>query len=263
MLTQVEFKSLLNQKKGLIFDIEGTLTNDGRLISGALEVISKLRERGYQLRFLTNMTGKLPEALKTWLMDLGLNVETHEILTSVTTALTYLSKERSAEYGFFAIPESIKPAFSQLKMDDISPDYVVIGDLESGFTQDLLDQILQYLLAGADLISFHKNLYFMRGQKWHIDSGIYIQAFEKITGKEALVTGKPSEMIFKQACISMGLTQEEVMIIGDDLLTDIEGAKRLGLFSLLVGSGKFKKESDIPQSVGFYLNSVSTLLSYL
>lgn len=265
MLAQREFQSLLLQKKGLILDIEGTLTQDGALIPDVDVVIIKLRQMGYQLRFLTNMTGKSPESLAVWLKDLGLEVRADEISTSVTTAINYLAKERMNEQGFFAIPEVIKPLFSSFKSNPKAPDYVVIGDLASEFTQELLDQILQYLIEGADLICFHKNLYFKRAQKWHLDSGTYVQAFEQITQRAALVTGKPSEMIFKQAYHSMGLMKDEVMIIGDDPLTDIKGAETLGISSLLVGSGKFTQtaESSMPSTIAFYLKSVSDLIPYL
>lgn len=45
---------------------------------------------------------------------------------------------------------------------------------------------------------------------------------------------KPLKKAFKQAVATLGLPQEEVIMIGDQLLTDILGANRAGLKSILV-----------------------------
>lgn len=253
-----------NRVKGFIFDMEGTLTNGGKLIPGVTDLINFLREQDYKIRFLTNMTGRMPAQLAAELRALGLKIYSHEIRTSVTTAIEYLQTDKVGKKGFFAIPQNIRVEFIGFQQDEVSPDYVLIGDLEAEFTYELLNQILQYLDQGAELIAFHKNRYFMRNQKRHLDSGIYVESFEAILGIKATITGKPSPTIFTQAIDSMSLTAEEVIIIGDDLLTDIAGAKRLNIPAILVGTGKFdRSKQEIPESVNLYLDSASELISLL
>ncbi|MBO9129566.1 YqeG family HAD IIIA-type phosphatase [Bacillus sp. 165] len=45
---------------------------------------------------------------------------------------------------------------------------------------------------------------------------------------------KPMTRAFKQALNSMNYTEEEVVVIGDQLLTDVLGGNRLGLHTILV-----------------------------
>lgn len=44
--------------KGIILDIDGTLVLNQKALPGALETVSILKERGYQLRLISNMTSK-------------------------------------------------------------------------------------------------------------------------------------------------------------------------------------------------------------
>lgn len=55
---------------------------------------------------------------------------------------------------------------------------------------------------------------------------------------------KPMRKAFQQALRLMQLTKEEVVVIGDQLLTDVFGGNRLGLHTILV--------SPVSQSDGFF-----------
>jgi ribonucleotide monophosphatase NagD (HAD superfamily) len=50
--------------KGIILDIDGTLTHDGSAIKGAVDVIANLRKSNFKLRFVTNTTGRSPEQIQ-------------------------------------------------------------------------------------------------------------------------------------------------------------------------------------------------------
>lgn len=45
---------------------------------------------------------------------------------------------------------------------------------------------------------------------------------------------KPSNVPFRKAMNMMGLTPEETMVVGDQMLTDVFGGNRLGLYTVLV-----------------------------
>ncbi|MFD1736647.1 YqeG family HAD IIIA-type phosphatase [Bacillus salitolerans] len=45
---------------------------------------------------------------------------------------------------------------------------------------------------------------------------------------------KPMTRAFKQALINMNLRQNEVVVIGDQLLTDVLGGNRMGIYTILV-----------------------------
>lgn len=79
-----------------------------------------------------------------------------------------------------------------------------------------------------------------------------------------VITGKPSKEIFVTAMTSMGLTSDEVIIVGDDINTDIKGAELLGITSILVETGKFQlsESTTVPECVGLFIPNVGMLKKY-
>jgi ribonucleotide monophosphatase NagD (HAD superfamily) len=55
--------------------------------------------------------------------------------------------------------------------------------------------------------------------------------------------GKPSKAFFDLALRDMGLRNEQVAMIGDDIITDIGGAHHAGMRGILVRTGKFREDA--------------------
>ena len=52
--------------------------------------------------------------------------------------------------------------------------------------------------------------------------------------------GKPSELFFRTALADLRLSASEVVVVGDDIATDIFGAQNMGMRSVLVKTGNFR-----------------------
>jgi HAD superfamily hydrolase (TIGR01458 family) len=72
-----------------------------------------------------------------------------------------------------------------------------------------------------------------------LDAGAFVRALEYATGRAAVVLGKPDRAFYDAAVTDLGLDAHEVVMVGDDIRTDIEGAQRAGLAGVLVRTGKF------------------------
>lgn len=226
--------------QGILLDIDGTLVLHGQPLPGAIETLNTLRLAGYALRFITNATGQRREQIAARLAGLGFTIHADEIQTSVDAGLHYLTTQRAGQSGFLAIPDAIKPLFADLPQTTTQPDYVLLGDLDAQFDYAILNQIFNYLRAGSQLITFHRNPFYFRGGQAWLDSGAFTLALEQITGQQAIVTGKPSAALFLSGLASMGLQPDQVIMVGDDATSDYLGASALGIRAYLVGSGKFQ-----------------------
>ena len=60
----------------------------------------------------------------------------------------------------------------------------------------------------------------------------------------ALNVSLPEKKIFNMAIQDMGVLKNEVVMIGDDILSDIKGAKDIGIKTIQVKTGKYQ-ESDL------------------
>lgn len=247
--------TLRNGIKGLIFDIDGTLILHNKPLSGAIDTINALRSANISLRFVTNATGQSPKELAQKLQHLGFHLNADEIQTSVTACQQLLTDEFKGKTGYVAVPDTTKTilagALENIKQTEEKPDFVLMGDLGNHFDYQILNKIFNYLLQGAQLITFHRNPYIFRDSQTWLDSGAFTMAFEAITQQSARVTGKPFPALFDSAARSMGLNNDQVLVVGDDIYADIPGAINAGMASALVCTGKFKPEhlsNDYPQA---------------
>lgn len=84
---------------------------------------------------------------------------------------------------------------------------------------------------------------------------------EAAAGKNAKVMGKPSETFFMLVLESLQRSPNEVVVVGDDITSDIVGAQTMGMRSILVKTGKYKP-SQLENPVAkptWVLDSVSEL----
>ena len=73
-----------------------------------------------------------------------------------------------------------------------------------------------------------------------LDIGCFIAGLEYSTQRKAECIGKPNSMFFELAVQKLGLSCSEVVMIGDDIDSDVGGAMNAGCQGLLVKTGKFR-----------------------
>jgi ribonucleotide monophosphatase NagD (HAD superfamily) len=75
-----------------------------------------------------------------------------------------------------------------------------------------------------------------------------------------VILGKPAAPFFEAAIEKLGVPAEQLLMVGDDIETDIGGAQAAGLKGALVKTGKFRP-ADLEGSIRPYavLNSVAEL----
>jgi HAD superfamily hydrolase (TIGR01450 family) len=122
---------------------------------------------------------------------------------------------------------------------------VVVGDAGDDLRFGVLDTAFRCLLAGADFIAMHRNLWWVTGRGPTLDSGALVLGLEAATGRRATVAGKPFPTVFRQAAAAIarelsqpGLPRHAVAMVGDDVRQDVLAAKRVGLRGVLVLTGK-------------------------
>jgi len=95
------------------------------------------------------------------------------------------------------------------------------------------------LFEGAELIALQKNRFWLSDDGYTLDAGAFVALLEYAANKESILIGKPSKAFFETALNDLGCTIDEVLMIGDDIESDIKGAQAIGIKSVLVQTGKF------------------------
>ena len=147
-------------------------------------------------------------------------------------------------------------------IDDLEPEAIILGDLYKEFSWEKLNKAFQIILeANPLIIALHKNRYCKRENKLGLDLGPFVAALEYATSKKSVLIGKPEKNFFNLAIEDIKLKNEEVLMIGDDIIADIGGAKNILLKTIQVKTGKFQKkdETNLYLQPDYRIDSISRL----
>jgi HAD superfamily hydrolase (TIGR01458 family) len=178
------------------------------------------------------------------LSSIGFEIPIEYIFTPPLAAVAWL-KNAGKHHCYLLTTEDLYRDFEQECVCDTGSkvDFVIIGDAGDKLTYDNLNTAFRHLMNGADLIALEKDRYWMTPGGLSLSAGPFVQALEFATGKAATIVGKPSKTFFDLALRDMGLRADQAAMIGDDILTDIGGARTIGMQGILVRTGKYRKDA--------------------
>ena len=229
----------LGDVRGVVLDLDGTVYAGDTVIPGAPAVVDTLRSAGFGVRFATNTTRLSRQALVERLGRLGIDVQAEDLITAPVAAAAWLRERRIRTVALY-VAAAGRADFDEFGIDEGAPGAVVVGDLGAAWTFDLLNRAFRQLLAGAELLAIQRNRYWKTVEGLTLDAGPFVAALEYAAGKRAVTAGKPSAAFFEAAAGSLGLPASQVLMVGDDVVSDVEGAMSAGLRGALVQTGKFR-----------------------
>src|SRR5205085_11191350 len=111
------------------------------------------------------------------------------------------------------------------------------------FSYTNLARAFHELEAGAELYCLHKNRWWQTRRGPLLDAGAFVAGLEYAADVEAPVLGKPSPAYFAAAVEALDAEPAMTWMVGDDIESDIAGAQRFGLQTILVRTGKFRPDT--------------------
>jgi ribonucleotide monophosphatase NagD (HAD superfamily) len=162
-------RTMLEDVRALLIDLDVVLYVEEEPIAGAAEAVRRLREHGLPLRFVTNTTAHSRDRTLHKLARLGLEVDDRELITPAALAVRHC-RERGYHGVALIMNEEVKRGFKELQETTDRADAVIIGDLGSAFGYDVLNHSFRQVMDGAELIALQKNRYWMRADGLSLDS---------------------------------------------------------------------------------------------
>lgn len=256
---------MIEKYDGFIFDLDGTIYLDDKLIPGAALIIDKIRKMGKRLVFLSNKTTGSVNDYYNFLLRSGIEVDLNEILNSTIIIQNYLKKNHAKE-RFFAVGE--KKFIEKLKKSKLiyseNPNEIeiVVVTLDRTLNYRKLEIAANALDNGARFYAANiDNTCPVIGGEI-LDAGAIISALEKRTGRKLEKNfGKPSKYILDHALKLLDMEKSKCLIIGDRLETDIAMGNKFGIDTALVSTGVIKSYNQKSKYQPKYrINSVRDLL---
>jgi HAD superfamily hydrolase (TIGR01458 family) len=228
----------------ILLDVDGTFHVSGKPIGDASRAVRTLRENGHRLRFVTNNTVRSRAVLAQELRALGLELHDSELQTPAAAAARELAGRRVLALTMNAILDDL----DGLELVGMGAEAVLIGGADETdepqrvFSHMNLARAFSELEAGAELYCLHKNRWWQTERGPLLDAGLYVAGLEWAAGVDATVLGKPSAAYFSAALAALDADAEMTWMVGDDIESDIAGAQRYGLKTVLVRTGKFRPD---------------------
>ncbi|OQR74319.1 haloacid dehalogenase hydrolase domain-containing protein 2-like [Tropilaelaps mercedesae] len=220
----------------VLIDLSGTLHVGDKATRDAPAALKRLREVGVKIRFVTNTTKESSTKLHSRLLALGFDIDRNEIFSSLIAARDYVRKHQLRPY--LLVHDDAMEDFSELEGRS-NLNAVVVGLAPEKFTYNKLNEAFQILLNGGHLIAIHKGRYYRADGGLALGPGPFVAGLEYATGIQAEVVGKPNKLFFQEALQGMTDDPSEAVMIGDDIMDDIQGAMDVGMGAILVKTGKY------------------------
>ena len=227
-----------NDKTGFICDMDAVIYHANQILPGVTEFIQWLHDENKQYLFLTNNSSYTPRELQQKLARMGLDVPQEHFYTSALATAAFL-REQAPGCSVFAIGEA--GLFNALydagiTMNDVNPDYVVVGEGRS-YSLDTLTKATNLVLSGAKLIGANSDV------SGPIEHGIapacraLVAPIEMATGTQAYFCGKPNPLMMRTGLRILDCHSADAVMVGDRMDTDIISGLESGMSTVLVLSG--------------------------
>lgn len=232
--------------QAFFFDLDGVLSigKEHPQYLGGREVVQKIKSQQKKTFVLTNDSTHLRDEIQQNLTKLGFTFTLDEIITSSLLTADYLTRKYGKVRFFLVGEEGLRrelEAAGHTASDD-APRVVVVG-LDRKLNYDKLDNALRVLRGDADLVGSYGGAVYMSDHGPALSAGPIIKALEYGSGKRATMIGKPSTRMFRLALQRAHEKPARAVMVGDQLETDMQGARRAGVHTILVLTGVENSET--------------------
>jgi len=252
--------------EAVLLDIDGVLVVGDQPVPGAVRAVHWLREQGIPFRCVSNATRRSRSAIAARLAGFGFPVEPSLVFTPATAAVRRIRADGADSCLLLATGDvHLDLLAGGCRLDDRDPPFVVVGDAGDAWTYGSLNRAFRLLTGGARLLALERDRYWRDRDGLSLGAGPFVAALEFAAGCTAEVMGKPSPAFFRLALDDLGCAAPSVLMLGDDPVADIQGARAAGCTGWLVRTGKFRIEDlgTVPVRPDRVIGSVADLPALL
>lgn len=238
----------------VIFDLDGVIYRGDEPIPGARELVGWLHARGVAVRFATNNSMVARAGYVDRLGAMGIPTRVEEIVTSTSATIEHLHRHEPEIRSVLAIGADgmrteLLAAGYEVTMAGEAPaperpggplarryDAVIVG-LDPACDYARLSVAMSAVAGGARLIATNADARYPTPAGFVPGAGAMVAALSTASGVRPEVIGKPAPAMFGAILEASGADASEAVVVGDNPASDILGARRAGIASILVLTG--------------------------
>ena len=233
-------KSLIEGYDALFVDLDGVVYEGGKAIEHSIPALVSIKDSGIPLAYVTNNSSRRPQTIAEQISSYGIEATPEEVVSSGQTGVELLStliapRAKVLVVGGEGLRSYTEQAGFMLVEDSSGNPEAVI----QGFSPDVgwkhLSEAAFAIQNGATWVATNSDWTIPQERGIAPGNGTLVSAVHTAVGQLPLVAGKPEVAIFETAKNRLGVSRP--LFVGDRIDTDILGANRAGIDSVLVLTG--------------------------
>lgn len=230
---------------GYMIDLDGTIYRGKEKIPAAKRFIERLQEHDIPFLFVTNNSTQAPiKVVENLANNFDIHVKEENVYTSALATAEYIADLNKDKRSVYVIGEvGLKQAILDkgFHFEETNPDYVVVG-LDYDVTYHKFELATLAIKRGAKFIGTNADTNLPNERGLVPGAGSVIALVECSTQQKATYIGKPETIIMEKALERLGLPKDEVVMVGDNYMTDIKAGINFGIDTMLVYTGVSTRE---------------------
>ena len=233
----------IKKKIGFICDMDGVIYHGNQILPGVRNFVNWMLENEKRFVFLTNSAERTPHELSMKLERMGLSVPADNFYTSAMATAAFLDSQRPGCTAYVIGEAALSKALYDrgIYMNDVNPDYVVVGETHS-YSHEKIEKAINLVCKGAKLIGTNPDTTGPIENGIAPATGALIAPIEIATGKKAYFIGKPNPVMLRHGLRMLNCHSSEIVFIGDRMDTDIIAGIESNVDTVLVLSGVTREE---------------------
>jgi glycerol-1-phosphatase len=223
-----------------MLDLDGVVYLSQDAVPHAVESLLAAAEQGMRLTYVTNNASRTPETVTAHLVELGLPATVDEVVTAAQAVARLIAEQVPKGARVLAVGgEGLVKALEErglnlVRSADDDPAAVVQGFVPETTWKDLAE-VAYAVGRGVPWFSANTDLTMPTSRGIAPGNGALVTAVAQATKSWPTIAGKPEPALHRETMLRTGA--KHPLVVGDRLDTDIEGANRAEVESLLVLTG--------------------------
>ncbi|MFC1498151.1 HAD-IIA family hydrolase [Verrucomicrobiota bacterium] len=220
--------------KAILLDLDGTVYWGTKEVPGAGRFITNMRKKGIRCMFVTNRANRTRPRICQQLQEYGIPCEPEDIITSALATVQHLKKGSTYFIGEEGMKQAIEE--SQMTIDEESPNYVIVS-YDRTVDYEKIKKACNLIHKGAKFIATNPDRGLKTQDGISPGTGSIVAAVSAGCGVEPLIIGKPEKLIIEMALEQLDVPRDDVILVGDNIETDVPAGQKAGLRTALLLGG--------------------------
>lgn len=222
-----------------MLDLDGVVYVGGEAVPGAPGHLAAVRGAGMRLAFVTNNASRSPEEVAERLRRLGVDAGPEDVVTSAQAAARLLAERFGPGARVVCVGgDGLAEALAAERLTPVGPADDAAA-VVTGYGPDVrwadLMRVAVRIRDGLAWVASNSDLTFPTEFGVAPGHGVQVDMLRRFAGVDPVVAGKPDRPLLDETIRRVG--GRRPLMVGDRLDTDIEGAHRAEVDSLLVLTG--------------------------